>query len=256
MPLNRRHLLLSASGAFLPGLAVAEGLAPLRVVSADLPPFAVERSAERAGVLVELVEELLRRTGQPTRVEFYPWARAMKMAVAQPRIAILPLLRTPEREAQYQWLLKLYVLHFVFISRAGQPPVQSLEQARRLRVAVLRSTPQAIQLLKRGFSDKLLLQANSVEDTLRLLERGHADAIYGGELIHLDKVRSSGRDLGQFQFGLRLDSGDIWLAASSGFGAAERALLFGTHQAMLRDGSVERLFKAYGLKPRAEDLQP
>jgi polar amino acid transport system substrate-binding protein len=254
MLLKRRHLVLFAN-ALLPGLAGAQGLAaPLRLVSADLPPFAIEGGTERNGVLVDLTEELLRRAGQPTRVEFYPWARAIKMASSQARVVILPLVRTPERETQFQWLLKLYTVHFVFINLAGQPAVQSLEQARSLRVAVLRATPQAAALLRRGFAEKRVLLANSVDDMLRMLERGHVDAIYGGEIIQMDKVRSSGRDTSQFQPGLRLDTGDIWLAAGTGFGTAEQATLRDTHQAMLRDGSIDRLFKAYGLKPRAEDL--
>lgn len=253
--LLRRHLLLMS--LLPPGAARAsqQPLPPLRVVSGDLPPFAIEDQAHKPGVLVELVEELLQRAGQPVRVEFFPWARAMQMAAQQPRVAILPLTRTPEREPRYQWLLKLYVQHFVFITLADRPRIKQLEQARQLRITVLRASPNLAQLQHRHFSDKQVVQANSVEDMLRLLERGHVDALYGGEAINLDKIRSSGRDPARFQIGLELEAGEVWLAASGGVEEAERARLQELHQAMLRDGSIERLFRAYGIRPREQDLR-
>ena len=254
MPIQRRPFI--AAGLALPGWASAQPAAvPLRIVSGDLPPFAIEGQPGRPGVLVELVEELVRRAGHSVKVEFYPWARAMQKASAQPRVAILPLTRTPEREPHYQWLLKLYVQHFVFINRAGRPPVSSLEQARRLKLTVLRASPNLAQLQRHGFKDELVLQAHSVEDMLRQLERGHVDAIYGGDVINMDKVRGSGRDPAQFQVGMELESGEVWLAASAGVDAAELARLQQARHAMLQDGSIERLFKAYGIRPRAEDLR-
>lgn len=250
-----RLLALLTALALAPPGAVAQALAPLRVVTGDLPPFAVDGQPEHPGVLVELVELLLRRCGQPARVEFFPWARALATASSQPRIAILPLTRTPERDPQFQWLLKLYVQHFVFINRVGQPPVASVEQARPLRLVVLRGSPNLAQLQRHGFNTGQVTQASSVDDMLRMLDRGVVDAIYGGDVINMDKVRSSGRDPAAYQVGVTLESGEIWLAASAGFSDAERQQLKEAHQALLREGAVERLFRAYGIRPRAEDLR-
>lgn len=250
-----RGLLALLAAALLPARARAAGLAALRVVSGDLPPFAIEGHPERPGVLVELVEQLLRRCGQPVKVEFFPWARARAIAAAEPRVAILPLTRTPEREEAFQWLLKLYVQHFVFINRSGRPSVATLEQARQLRLVVLRGSPNLAQLQRHGFTPGLLMQASSVEDMLRMLERDVVDALYGGDLVCMDKVRSSGRNPAAFQVGLALDAGDVWLAASGGFSEAEQAVLREAHQALLREGVVEQLFRSYGLRPRADDLR-
>jgi polar amino acid transport system substrate-binding protein len=179
----------------------------------------------------------------------------MQMAARQPRIAILPLTRTPERESAYQWLLKLYAQRFVFLNLAGRAPIRRQEQALQQRITVLRAGPNLAQLLRHGFGLRQIVQSSSVEDMLRLLERGHVDALYGSELIHLDKIRGSGRDPARFQVGLELEAGEIWLAAGSGVEAAERARMLEAQQAMLRDGSVERLFRAYGIKPREPDLR-
>lgn len=258
MSINRRRLGLGFGGLALfstvPG-ARAESWPALRIVTGDLPPFAVEASTEHPGVLVELAEAVLRHAGMAAKAEFYPWARALHLVKQQPRVAILPLTRTPEREAQYQWLLKLYVQHFAFITRSDDAPVTHVARARRMRVALLRGSPNLAQLLRQDFSEARIVQAPSVEDMLKLLERGHVEAIYGGELICLDKARTTGRDLAGLRVGLRLDSGDVWLAGGSGFSDADRQRLEDSHRALLRDGSIERLFRSYGIRPRPEELR-
>lgn len=254
---RRRLLPMLALPLLSCGLALADSqIAPLRIVTGDLPPFAVDGPGDRPGVLVELVEELLRRAGLHTRVEFYPWARAMQMAAEQPRVAILPLTRTQEREPRYQWLVKLYVQHFVFITRAGDPPVKTVEQARQMKVTVLRGSPNLAQLQRHQFNESLIAQANSVEDMLRLLDKGLVEAIYGGDAVNMDKVRSSkNRDPARYHVGMRLESGEVWLAGSSGFDDADRQRLRAAHQTMLKDGSIEKLFAAYNIKPSPEDLK-
>lgn len=251
---DRRRLLLLACALGAPGARAAD-IAPLRVVTGDLPPFAVEGQPGRRGVLVDLVELLLKRCGQPTTVEYFPWNRALTMASSQPRIAILPLTRTPEREPQFQWLVKLYVQHFVFINRTGQPPITDLARAKALRITVLRGSPNPGQLSRHGFDEARVLQSSSVEDMLRMLERGVVDAIYGGDVVNMDKVRSSGRDAAAFQVGMTLESGDVWLAAQGGFSDAEKAALEQAHRSLLREGLVEQLFRSYGMRVRAEDLR-
>ncbi len=145
--------------------------------------------------------------------------------------------------------------HFVFINRSDDAPVTHLARARRLRVGVLRGSPNLAQLQRHDFSEGRIVQASSVEDMLKLLERSHVDAIYGGELVCLDKARSTGRGLAGLRVGLRLESGDVWLAGSSGFSDADRLRLEDSHRALLRDGSIERLFRSYGIRPKLEDLR-
>lgn len=258
MSINRRRLGLGVSGLALLGgarTAAAKGPEVLRLVSGDFPPLAIERDAKRPGVLVELSEAVLRHAGYRAKAEFFPWARAQQMAQQKARSLIVPLTRAPEREARFQWLLKLYVQNFVFINRSEDPPVSELPQAQKLRIAVLRGSPNMVHLLNNGIPESQIVQASSVEDKLKLLERKHVDALYGGEQISLDKARSSGRDPAALQVGLRLDSREIWLAGGHGFTDADRDRLESSYRTLLRNGSVERLFRSYGIRPRPEDLR-
>ncbi|WP_374433730.1 substrate-binding periplasmic protein [Inhella sp.] len=242
---DRRHLLLGLSA--LP-FALKADPAPLQVVTGDLPPFAIEGQGDRPGFLVELTETLMAQAGWPVKVQFFPWARAMQMALAQPRTLILPLTRTPEREPQYQWLVKLHVQHFAFITRAGEPRVDTVEQARSRKLVVLRGSPNLAQLRRHGFADERVAQAASVDDMLRMLEHGMADAIYGGDLVNLYNARLSGRDPAGLQVGLTLESGEVWLAASGGVSEDERQRLLQAHAALQRNGAQERIWARYGVR--------
>lgn len=249
-----RRQTLAALTALL-GRPVAAATEPAHLVTGELPPWTLQGEPGQRGVLLDLVETLLERANMPLRAEFYPWARAMLLASERPRTLILPLNRTPDREAKYQWLVKLYSQRFVFMTLAGKPRVEMPEQLRELRISGLRGSSNLGRLQQQGLPADHIYQAASIGDMHRALERGIVDAVYGSELIHTDAWRRSGRDPNQLQVGLTLESADIWLAAQGGITDAELARLREQHEAMLNDGSIERLFRRYGIKPRPEDLR-
>ena len=244
------------------GLVGLGGMLPLgriaaaseqRLVTANLPPFAIEDQSEHRGALVEVAEAVLARAGFPARAEFFPWARSQLLVAQGSRVLIVPLARTPEREAQYQWLLKLYTVHQQFIKQQGEPRIQSFDQARSLRVGVLRGSPDLAILRRQQFADERIVQAASAIDLLRLLERHHVDVIFGADIIYA--TVSSTRPGLQLSPGARLGSTDIWLAGGAGFDAEDRQRLAAAHAALLKDGSIERIFRRYGLRPAPEDLR-
>ena len=242
----RRALLLALLVCGRPAWA-GEAALPLQIVTADLPPFAIAGHPARPGLHVEVIEEVLRRAGSPAKVGFYPWARAIALPRVTARTAVLPLTRTAEREHQFTWLLKLDTQQFVFINRHGDKPVASLEQARKLRIVVLRGSPNLEQLTRREFDPSNILQATSVEDMVKLVERGIADALYGSSAINLEKIRSSGRDAAAFQVGMAVESADIWLAGGKGFKPGEAAAWQQAYDAMAKDGALARIYRTYNM---------
>lgn len=251
-----RRLTLAALPALIwPWASAPAQPAPLTLVTSELPPMAMAGKPGQRGVLLDLVEAVLKQADLVARPEFFPWARAMLMASETPRTLIMPLNRTADREPRFQWLLKLYAQRFAFVTLAPKPRVESIEQARRLRIASLRGSSSLAVLQEQGLKTSRIYQSTSISDMQRALEHGLVDALYGSEIIHTDAWRRSGRDPARLQTGLMLESADIWLAAQGGVSEAEQARLTAAHEALLADGSVERLFKRYGLKLRAEDLR-
>ncbi|SFV01708.1 substrate-binding periplasmic protein [Pseudoduganella namucuonensis] len=244
-----RRSLLWLVMAFVLGFArlthAADAPQALQIVTADLPPFAIEGNPNRPGLHVEIVEQVLQRAGQPVKAAFYPWVRAIAITKHTPRTAILPLTRTPEREPHYKWLMKLDTQHFVFINRSEDAPITTLEQARKLQIVILRGSPNLAQLLNRQFAETQIIQVARVEEMLRAVERGLADALYGGDVINMAKIRSSGRNPANFRIGMRVESADMWLAGGKGFDEAEQLAWQQAYDSMAKDGTLARLYRVY-----------
>lgn len=226
----------------------AEPLAPYQFVSGDLPPFVTEKGPDAPGALGVLVQEMASRLGVPHDIQFYPWSRALTLVGSQPRTVAIPLTRTPEREAHYRWLVKLYRQKFVFISlRNANVPLDSLDALRGLRIAVLRGSPHEGQLASRNF--KYIVPAHSVVDMARMLDRGVADAVYGGEAIDLTVLAQYGIPRAKLQVSKQLDSGEIWLGGSLDIPESEALLWQNAMQQLVHEGVVRRTLARYGLPP-------
>ena len=226
--------------------ARSDTLAPYQIVSGDLPPFAIESGPDHPGALASLVHDMALRLGTGPTIQFYPWTRALSMVGTQPRTLILPLTRTPERENNYRWIVKLYRQQFVFIAlRGASVNLNTMHTLRELRIAVLRGSPNESQLLNRNFQN--VLPANSVLDMARMLERGMADAIYGGDAINLAVLADYGIARAQLQVSKPLDYGDIWLGGSLDIPESEALLWHNAMKQLVREGVVRRTMARYGL---------
>lgn len=225
----------------------AESIAPYRIVSGHLPPFTVESGDATPGALGALVREMALRLGEAPAIQFYPWTRALTMAQSQPRTLILPLTRTPERESNYRWLVKLYRQKFVFIAMRGtEVKLDSVDALSELRIGVLRGSPEG-QLT--GLNFKRVVPANSVVDLARMMERGVVDAVYGSEAINLAGLTDYGIARANLQVSKPLDDAEIWLGGSLDIPESEALLWQNAMQQLVRDGVVRRILVRYGLPP-------
>lgn len=235
-------LLMACAGAHA---ADAPNAAPMRVVTANLPPFAIEDGGERPGALVELVRELGRRAAIPASFEFVPWTRAVFMAGALPRTAAFPLTRTPEREARFRWLVRLYEEKVGFIGPSGRFDPSQPAALKARPVAVLRGAAQIERLRGLGYTN--LVEAANLHEALRFVRRGIADAVYGEILIvgRLYRERYPGEPF--------VATGPVgppsasWLAGSLGFSEAEGARLQKAMKSMIDDGTYLAIMKKYGM---------
>lgn len=247
---RRRRILLALSG--LAGLAPqrsALAAEALHLVTGALPPFSMADDTAEPGVLVEVAVEAARRAGWTLRPVFQPWARAVLTAQQQPRTLVVPLTRTPEREAQFQWIARIGLQDFGFLNRTGQARIDGLAQARALKVGVLRGSPHAKRLSELGFDAARIALASSNDDLQRMLDLQMVDAIYGSLPINLYNARRLGRKVESLQVGWVVETGEIWLAAGNGLSAAEVDALRRAVAAMERDGQMQRLYQRYGLTP-------
>ncbi|UCJ17222.1 transporter substrate-binding domain-containing protein [Pseudomonas sp. MM211] len=98
MGLLRRYGVL-----FLALLFCAQAAAGLRILTEPGPPTAFMKDGELQGFGVDVVRELITRTGSQAQIEMMPWTRAYTIAQREPGVALFAMMRTPDREKRFQW---------------------------------------------------------------------------------------------------------------------------------------------------------
>lgn len=166
--------------------------ANLLIVATESPLLQYRDKNENKGSTVEILQAILKASQLTANVNFMPWARAYRIAQTQPNTLILSMIRTPEREQYFHWLIKVSDLSRVFISLAVKPEnyVSSEEQAKNKLIAVIRHTAEHNELIKKGFSDqKNLYIVSSPADMITLFIKGKVDLLYADPEVVLDYIK-------------------------------------------------------------------
>ncbi|MDZ7868983.1 MAG: transporter substrate-binding domain-containing protein [Rheinheimera sp.] len=163
-------------GACLCGPAVATE--PLRVVLEISPPHQTLENGKVGGLTTAVVEQMLQQAGLAAAYEVYPWARAFRIAATTPDVLIYNMARTPEREAQFEWIGKVasYKFGFLKLSRRHDIKVQQLSEIGKYVIGAQRDDFSAEWLrdVAKQPQQKLELQPDVIE-TWRLLVKGKLD---------------------------------------------------------------------------------
>lgn len=147
---RRTCLAWTALGA-LPALA-----APAPVLlgfTENLPPLNYQDEAGQAqGFAVELLRLMAAGAGLALELQVLPWQRAVQRAEAQPASLLFSLTRTPEREAQFQWvgpIAQRRILVYKLASR-GELHMSRLDELGGAHIGVVRDSATDRLLLAAG----------------------------------------------------------------------------------------------------------
>ncbi len=166
--------------------------ADLFIVATESPLLQYRDKDEIKGSTVEILQAILSASQLTANVSFMPWARAYDVAQSKPNTLILSLIRTPEREQKFHWLIKVSNVARVFISLAEKPEnlVLNVEQAKNKLIAVIRHTAEHKELIKQGFSDKknLYLVSNPAQ-MITLFIKERVDLLYADPDVVLDYIK-------------------------------------------------------------------
>ena len=142
----------------------------------DAMPLAASRDPMGHGLVGDAVMEAAKLAGYRMNIVSEPWLRAQKRVRDGKNLLILPLSRTPGREAHYTWIASVLSLPRAFFS--FNEPMQTFEQARTeyKRIGVGIGSAQEEILLSQGFSQAQIYPLQLGDKPLRLLELKRIDA--------------------------------------------------------------------------------
>lgn len=148
LPLLGTRLPVAAADDVL--LGFTENLPPLNYLDGDGPQ----------GFSVELLRLMAAAAGVGLELQVLPWQRAQQAAEARPNSVLFSLVRTPEREAQFQWvgpIAQRRILLYKLASRTDLALTQ-LADLGRARIGVVRDSAADRQLQAAGLKPGLHLE--------------------------------------------------------------------------------------------------
>ncbi|MFQ3190670.1 MAG: polar amino acid transport system substrate-binding protein [Paraglaciecola sp.] len=138
-------------------------------------------NGESKGPSIEILHAILKEAQLDAKVKFMPWLRAFVTASNNPNTLILSMIRTPEREDDFHWLIKVSNLSRIFISLASKPEnyVDNMQQAKQKLIAIVLGSAGYKELTTYGFSEQEnLYVVSDAELMVTLLENGRVELVY------------------------------------------------------------------------------
>lgn len=126
----------------------------LQIVTEEWRPYSYEENGEVKGIAADIVRKILERAEIPYSLKMYPWARSYKMVQEKSNVLIFAMVRTAERESQFQWIGQVAPADSVFLfalSTREDMTVHSLEEAKKYRIGVTRNSDMHQFLLSDSF---------------------------------------------------------------------------------------------------------
>jgi polar amino acid transport system substrate-binding protein len=248
----RRHLraiaMSVAAAVAIAGLCAPAAAVELHMVGAEtsfycIPP-AVGSTDAPSGLACELMAEMARRAGHQGKIQLYPLARALMMAATTPGTLVGPVARIPPREKLYQWQVPILEDDFVVVAnKDAEVDISSLAAVRKLALGVVRDGAGARLADAYGF-DRI---STVTHDDLnaRKLSAGRIDAWLSSWNGILSAQRNAGLRADALRRGVVVSRVKIYMASSPELDPALMADWRTAMDAMVRDGTYERLLKKY-----------
>ncbi|MDD1014939.1 substrate-binding periplasmic protein [Pseudomonas rubra] len=213
--------------------------AELRLLTDNHPPLHFQQGNELTGFAVDVVRRLGQATGDDVRLERLPLLRALREAQSDEDTAVFTVLRTPEREASYQWVGPLLEVETALYAAPDSTlAIGDLQQAAGVRHIVVPRKWQAYRDLKaQGLGN--LYGVDTPEQMMRLLALGRADLVAVDNLSVATLAQAAGLGPLRYQMPLRRQGAYIAFSPQTN---QQRVLRW--QQALERmraDGQLQRL---------------
>ncbi len=130
---------------------------PLLFLAEELPPYHfLDSEGHASGALVEIVQAMLAEAELSGTIEIQPFARGYKTTQTQQNTFMFSMLKTPNREARFQWVGQTYKSLAVLIGLKNRQDIKlhSLESAKPYIVGTIRGYHSDHFLHENGFTEQ------------------------------------------------------------------------------------------------------
>lgn len=230
--------------------ALASTLAgPLLGITENLPPLNYLDESGPQGFSVELLRLMASRAGLGLELQVLPWVRAVQRAESTPLSLLFSLTRTPEREAQFQWvgpIAQRRILLYKLASRSDLA-LSQLSELGGARIGVARDSAADRALQAAGLRPGIELEQGLDDATnMRKLLAGRMDYVALLDWAAAWNLRQLQLPYGTLQAVMEQDvSKSYWYGLRPDADPALVRRLQAALDGLRRDGHYERLRQRY-----------
>lgn len=154
----------------------------LQLLTEEYPPLTYSDRGRPAGLVTEIVREMVQRSGYQATIEVVPWARGYAAASKTPNVGLFSTSRIAEREGVFKWVGPLASARsYLYARRSSQNPPRTLDDARTAKNIAVPREWYLHQILRKERFENLYLVPDP-GTALRMLAGGRV------ELAALDEV--------------------------------------------------------------------
>jgi polar amino acid transport system substrate-binding protein len=167
--------------ALIVALAVAFWLQPAsgdetRSITVYLPvaPPLTAASPSSPRYAQDITARALTGCGYDVQFNFLPWKRAQQLVLQDSGTLVIPLARSPEREARFRWIVPVVTYHSALVS-LGEPLNSIADISPAMRVAAVSGTAHWDFLLAQGVAREQMVEMISSRSIVEMLAVGRID---------------------------------------------------------------------------------
>ncbi|WP_219094806.1 ABC transporter substrate-binding protein [Pseudomonas sp. UMAB-40] len=229
------------AGCLLSFLTFTAVAADLNLLTDNHPPLHFQQGNTLVGFGVDVVQALAESAGDKVHFQQVPLLRALRVATTEPATGVFTVLRTAERDGQYQWVGPLMEVETALYSASGtQQPVHNLQDAGSLgRIVVPRKWLVYSYLQKQGLNN--LYGVETPEQMMRLARLGRTEFVVADTLSITTLAREEGLAPSQLHYQMPLMKQGTYIAFSPLTDARQVARWQQALDEMRRDGRLEQL---------------
>ncbi len=221
----------------------------LKLYTEDSPPSSFLHDGRPRGLSVEIVQEILRRIGQPDTIALVPWARGYKLALSEADTALFSATRLAQRESLFEWVGPLYRQHWGFYGWKGRTvDITGMAAAKKVgRIGTYHQDAKMQYLQAQGFEN--LVPTNKNITNLMHLKQGNIDLWVSSDFNMPHLARQAGLSPGQLELVYTVDSVGNYIAFSKKTSAHVIRLWQAVLDEIKSDGTYARICRKYEYRP-------
>ncbi|MGL4370952.1 MAG: substrate-binding periplasmic protein [Spirochaetota bacterium] len=168
------------------------GAQSLSIYCEESPPYQISENGAPAGMTVEIVREIQKRTGNTDPIQMTSWNRAYTAALKEKNAVIFSMVKTDERKDLFQWVGPVADLSLAFYSKKGsQIRVKSHNDAKKVNsIGVYVNDVSDQYLTKLGYTN--LVRSYDDLISLKNLIMGRIDLVSVGKSAYRKYAETAG----------------------------------------------------------------